>query len=173
MPAAPEAACPWSPPTFVLRCWRIGEQKRRTAKLPDSLTFQEADAQSLPFDDDLFQIVSVAFGLRNVTDTDKGLREMTRVCQPQGKVAVLEFSQPRWQPFKGLYGWYFRNILPRIGQWLAKNDSDAYQYLPDSVGEFPAYEALAEKMRQAGLHEVKYYPLTLGVATLYVGTKAP
>ena len=156
---------------FCPEMLEIGEQKRQAAGLPDSLSFREADAQELPFDDDRFQIVSVAFGLRNVADTDRGLREMTRVCQPGGQVAVLEFSHPRWQPFKAMYGWYFRNVLPRIGQWLARNDSEAYQYLPDSVGEFPAYDALAEKMRNAGLTNVKYYPFTFGVATLYVGVK--
>lgn len=156
---------------FCAEMLEIGEQKRRAAKLPETLEFREADAQDLPFEDNTFQIVSVAFGLRNVSDTDRGLREMTRVCQPGGRVAVLEFSSPRWQPMKACYGWYFRNVLPKIGQWLARNDSEAYQYLPDSVGEFPAYEALAEKMRNAGLSQVKFYPLTFGVATLYVGVK--
>jgi demethylmenaquinone methyltransferase / 2-methoxy-6-polyprenyl-1,4-benzoquinol methylase len=149
----------------------IGEQKRKHAGVNGQLTFVEADAQRLPFADDHFQIVSVAFGLRNVADTDQGLREMTRVCQPGGRVAVLEFSMPRWQPLKALYGWYFRHVLPRIGQWLARNEHRAYCYLPESVGEFPAYEALAERMRAAGLSQVTFRPLTFGVATLYVGVK--
>ncbi|REK13065.1 MAG: bifunctional demethylmenaquinone methyltransferase/2-methoxy-6-polyprenyl-1,4-benzoquinol methylase UbiE [Planctomycetota bacterium] len=144
---------------------------RKKADGQDRVTFVEADAQSLPFADNLFQIVSVAFGLRNVADTDRGLREMLRVCRPGGRVVVLEFSLPRWQPFRFCYGFYFRHVLPRIGQWLARNRQDAYQYLPDSVGEFPAGEALAERMRAAGASDVRYYPLTLGVATLYVGTK--
>ena len=118
-----------------------------------------------------FQIVSVAFGLRNVADTDQGLREMTRVCQPNGRVAVLEFSMPRWQPFKAVYGWYFRNVLPRLGQWLAANEEDAYSYLPSSVSQFPQDEEMADKMRAAGLENIQYYPLTFGVATLYVGQK--
>jgi demethylmenaquinone methyltransferase/2-methoxy-6-polyprenyl-1,4-benzoquinol methylase len=113
----------------------------------------------------------VAFGLRNVTNTDRGLAEMTRVCAPGGKVAVLEFSTPTWQPFKGLYGWYFRHVLPRIGQMLARNQSDAYNYLPQSVGQFPQGEELAAKMRSAGLSKVDYYALTGGIATLYVGVK--
>jgi demethylmenaquinone methyltransferase/2-methoxy-6-polyprenyl-1,4-benzoquinol methylase len=86
-------------------------------------------------------------------------------------VAVLEFSHPRWQPFKAVYGWYFRHVLPRIGQALARNRQDAYSYLPASVGEFPSGEALAERMRAAGLKDVSYHPLTLGVATLYMGAK--
>ena len=149
----------------------IGEQKKAKRGINGQLRFQEADTQQLPFEDDQFQIVSVAFGLRNVADTDLGLKEMTRVCRPGGKVAVLEFSQPSRQPIKGAYQFYFKHILPRIGQTLAKNKQDAYKYLPESVGEFPHGDALAERMRQAGLRDVFYRPLTFGVATLYVGTK--
>lgn len=135
------------------------------------VAFVEADAQQLPFPENRFQIVSVAFGLRNVRDTDRGLREMIRVCQPGGRIAVLEFSMPTWQPFKAIYRWYFSHVLPRIGQALARNRLDAYNYLPQSVDEFPSGEALAERMRAAGASDVRFYPLTLGVATLYVGTK--
>ncbi|BBO34866.1 bifunctional demethylmenaquinone methyltransferase/2-methoxy-6-polyprenyl-1,4-benzoquinol methylase UbiE [Lacipirellula parvula] len=149
----------------------IGHQKGMKARAGDRLTFIEADTQSLPFPSDRFNIVTVAFGLRNVADTDAGLAEMTRVCSPGGHVAVLEFSSPEWQPFKGIYSWYFRNVLPRIGQMLARNAESAYSYLPESVGEFPQGEALAERMRRVGLTEVSYRPLTLGVATLYVGKK--
>lgn len=148
----------------------IGRQKGEAANGAPP-RFVEADAQRLPFQDEQFQLVTVAFGLRNVADTDQGLREMTRVCQRGGKVAVLEFSMPTWQPFRALYGWYFRNVLPRIGQLLARNQRDAYNYLPESVGQFPMGEALAERMRSAGLSKVRYYPFTLGVATLYVGEK--
>jgi len=149
----------------------LGRQKGQRAGANGQMTFVEADAQRLPLPDDYFQIVCVAFGLRNVTDTDRGLREMTRVCRPGGKVAVLEFSQPSWQPFKAVYGWYFRHVLPRIGQALARNRQEAYSYLPASVGEFPCGEALADRMRAAGLSDVSYQPLTFGIATLYVGTK--
>jgi demethylmenaquinone methyltransferase / 2-methoxy-6-polyprenyl-1,4-benzoquinol methylase len=149
----------------------IGQSKARRAGANGQLGFLEADAQHLPLPDNHFEIVCVAFGLRNITDTDRGLREMVRVCQAGGQVAVLEFSQPAWQPFRAVYGWYFRNVLPRIGQALARNRLDAYNYLPESVGEFPSGEALAERMREAGLRDVRHYPLTLGVATLYVGLK--
>jgi demethylmenaquinone methyltransferase/2-methoxy-6-polyprenyl-1,4-benzoquinol methylase len=137
----------------------------------EDLALVEADGQRLPFADDVFQIVSVAFGLRNINDTDAGLREMLRVCQKGGRIAILEFSLPRMQPFRSVYGLYFRHVLPRVGRWLARNRQDAYEYLPASVEEFPAGEALAERIRGAGASEVVYYPLTLGVATLYVGTK--
>ena len=149
----------------------VAEEKKRRYGINGQVEFVEADAQSLPFPDNHFQIVSVAFGLRNVHDTDQGLREMTRVCQPGGRIAVLEFSHPSWQPFRGLYTFYFRRILPLVGQMLARNRAGAYQYLPESVGTFPSGAALAERMREAGLGQVWYRPLTLGIATLYVGTK--
>lgn len=149
----------------------LGDSKRQTAGCNGQLTFVEADAQRLPFPDDYFAIACVAFGLRNITDTDRGLGEMVRVCRRGGKVAVLEFSLPTWRPARAVYLWYFRHVLPRIGQALARNRQDAYSYLPASVGEFPSGEALAVRMRRAGLAEVTFRPLTFGVATLYVGTK--
>ena len=149
----------------------VGQQKKERAGINGQVTFVEADSQSLPFEDRQFQLVSVAFGLRNIADTDQGLREMSRVCQEGGRVVVLEFSLPRSWPLKAAYGWYFRHVLPRIGQYLARNRHSAYDYLPQSVGEFPSYEALAERMTAAGLCEVRFYPLTMGVATLYVGRK--
>jgi demethylmenaquinone methyltransferase / 2-methoxy-6-polyprenyl-1,4-benzoquinol methylase len=150
----------------------IGRSKGIKAKADDHLTFVEADAQHLPFPDDEFQIVCVAFGLRNVTDTDRGLREMTRVCRPEGRVAVLEFSQPGFRPFRAVYNWYFNRVLPKIGGWLSgSGGKQAYNYLPTSVGEFPSGEALCERMRGVGLRNVTHRPLTFGIATLYIGTK--
>lgn len=156
---------------FCPEMLEIGEQKKRRVGADGKLTFVEADAQRLPFDGGQFQIVCVAFGLRNVQDTDQGLREMVRVCRPGGRVAVLEFSMPRRQPMRGLYGFYFRHVLPRVGQMLARNQFDAYSYLPDSVGQFPEGEALTERMRAAGLQAARFKPLTFGIATLYVGEK--
>ena len=154
----------------------IGQQKADKLGLGKSeangaVHFVEADAMQIPYGDQEFDIVSVAFGLRNVAETDVGLKEMARVCKPGGHVAVLEFSTPEWQPFKAIYGWYFRNILPRIGQLLARNAESAYNYLPESVGEFPQGAQLAQRMHAVGLSDVRYYPLTMGVATLYVGKK--
>jgi demethylmenaquinone methyltransferase/2-methoxy-6-polyprenyl-1,4-benzoquinol methylase len=137
----------------------------------DSLVFLEADTTQLPFVDNRFQTVSVAFGLRNVVDTMKGLREMARVCRPGGQVAVLEFSQPTFPGLKQFYQFYFRHVLPRIGNQVAKNSSEAYAYLPQSVSQFPSGEAMAQMMREVPLVSVRYYPMTFGVATLYVGTK--
>ena len=145
--------------------------KRKRAQAAERLEFVEADAQHLPFADESFQIVTVAFGLRNIADTDRGIAEMVRVCRTGGHVAVLEFSLPTRRPLRAVYGWYFRNVLPRIGQLLARNREDAYNYLPASVGQFPSGEDLAMRLRAGGLREVRYLPLTCGVATLYVGTK--
>ncbi len=155
---------------FCAEMLQVGcEKKRRRGSR--AVQFVQADTQALPFDDNTFQVVSVAFGLRNVADTDLGLREMTRVCRPGGSVAILEFSTPRYQPIRGIYLWYFRNILPRIGQALARNSSSAYDYLPQSVGEFPAYEELTRRMEAAGLIRTRFRPMTFGVATLYTGVK--
>lgn len=156
---------------FCREMLEIGEEKKRRKRLEHEITFVEADTEQLPFPDDYFQIVSVAFGLRNVSDTDRGLEEMTRVCRPGGRVVILEFSMPSWQPFKGIYSFYFRTVLPKLGQWLARNRQEAYSYLPASVGEFPSGEALAQRMRAAGLDGVRWHPFTFGIATLYIATK--
>jgi demethylmenaquinone methyltransferase/2-methoxy-6-polyprenyl-1,4-benzoquinol methylase len=148
-------------------------RKAAGAGAGERVRFVEADAQALPFPDDHFQLVTIAFGLRNVTDTDRGLLEMVRVTRPGGRVAVLEFSKPRNAVLGRLYGWYFRYLLPLVGQLISRSTESAYRYLPASVLKFPDYEALAERMRAAGLVEVKYQPFTFGVATLYVGVKPP
>jgi demethylmenaquinone methyltransferase/2-methoxy-6-polyprenyl-1,4-benzoquinol methylase len=150
--------------------------RKKLAGLPErsgaeELAFVEADAQRLPFHDGAFQIVSVAFGLRNVSDTLAGLRELTRVCAPGGRVVVLEFSMPQNRLIGGLYRWYFKNVLPRIGQIVSGDRQSAYRYLPDSVSEFPYGERLAAMMKSCGLEPVTWTPLTFGIATLYVGTR--
>lgn len=149
----------------------IGREKLRRFGADRQIGLVEADAQRLPFGDGQFQIVSVAFGLRNISDTDRGLQELVRVCRTGGRVAVLEFGIPTTWPMGPLYRWYSRRVLPRIGQALARNRQSAYNYLPASVGEFPQGEALSERMRRAGLSEVRYVRFTFGVAILYVGVK--
>jgi demethylmenaquinone methyltransferase/2-methoxy-6-polyprenyl-1,4-benzoquinol methylase len=152
---------------MLLRARYKADRKRAA----DRMRFIEADAQRLPFPDNHFQITCVAFGLRNVTDTERGLAEMVRVTQPGGRVAILEFSRPRGWFFGRMYRFYFRHLLPRVGQMMARNQDDAYCYLPASVMEFPDGEALAERLRGHGLTEVRWHPLTFGIATLYVGVK--
>ena len=141
------------------------------ARADGRIRYVEADAQHLPFPDHSFQIAAVAFGLRNVTDTDRGIAEMVRVTRPGGRVAILEFSQPRGFLFGRVYRFYFRRILPLLGQLISRSKDSAYRYLPASVMEFPDGEALAERLRRHGLTEVVWHAFTFGVATLYVGTK--
>ncbi len=149
----------------------LAEKKVGQRQAKKRIRFLEADVQRLPFPDNHFQITTVAFGLRNVTDTDRGLAEMVRVTQPRGRVAILEFSQPPNWLLGKLYRFYFRRILPLIGQALSRSPESAYHYLPASVLEFPDGPQLAERLRRHGLDEVRWHRLTFGVATLYVGKK--
>jgi demethylmenaquinone methyltransferase/2-methoxy-6-polyprenyl-1,4-benzoquinol methylase len=146
--------------------------KARRRGAADRVRFLEADTQRLPFPGGVFQLVAVAFGLRNVTDMDRGISEMVRVTRPGGRVAILEFSRPRHWLFGPLYRFYFRQVLPFVGQLVSRSRDNAYTYLPASVMEFPDGEPLAAKLRGHGLTEVKWFPLTFGIATLYIGTKA-
>lgn len=148
--------------------------RKKQSKLAEprpNLRFVEADTMELPFADGFFQAVSVAFGLRNVADTKAGLEEMKRVCRDGGTVAILEFSKPNLIGLKQLYEFYFKSVLPRVGNSVAKNSSEAYQYLPQSVSEFPSGEQLATVLREVGLKNVQWRPMTFGVVTLYTGTK--
>ena len=130
-----------------------------------------ADTLKLPCPDDRFQVVSVAFGIRNVGDTVGGLAEMTRVCRPGGHVVVLETSVPRLPVVAGLFRFYFNHVVPLIGRWVAPDPDAAYSYLPASTAEFPQGESFAELMRSVGLEEIEILRLTLGSVTLYVGRK--
>jgi demethylmenaquinone methyltransferase/2-methoxy-6-polyprenyl-1,4-benzoquinol methylase len=145
--------------------------KATNAGAAERIRFVEADAQALPFPADTFQLLTVAFGLRNITDPDAGLSEMVRVLRPGGKLAVLEFSKPRHRLLGAGYRAYFRYVLPLVGQLLSRSKESAYRYLPESVLKFPDYEELAAKLRAHGLTDVWYEPLTFGIATLYVGRK--
>lgn len=156
---------------FCLPMLLPAQEKTRRRQAAQRIHYAEADTQRLPFPDNTFQLTTVAFGLRNVTDTDKGLAEMVRVTRPGGRVAILEFSRPRGFLFGRLYRFYFRRVLPLIGQLISRSKDSAYNYLPASVMEFPDGEELAQRLRQHGLLDVKWHPLTFGIATLYVGTK--
>jgi demethylmenaquinone methyltransferase/2-methoxy-6-polyprenyl-1,4-benzoquinol methylase len=156
---------------FCLPMLLPARDKARRAGASARVRFLEADTQQLPFPRDTFQLTAVAFGLRNVTDTDRGIAEMVRVTRPGGRVAILEFSRPRHWLFGRLYRFYFRRVLPLVGRMVSRSRDRAYDYLPASVMEFPDGEELAAKLRQHGLTDVKWYPMTFGIATLYVGVK--
>jgi len=146
-----------------------GEEKARRAGRP--IEWIEADAMALPFGAAEFDLVTVAFGLRNIADTARGLAEMARVTRPGGRLAILEFSLPRFAPIRIGYLWYFRNVLPRLGNAVARNRSDAYSYLNQSVEEFPSGERLAGLVRGAGFDDVVMIPLSFGIATLTIATR--
>jgi demethylmenaquinone methyltransferase / 2-methoxy-6-polyprenyl-1,4-benzoquinol methylase len=128
----------------------------------------EADALHLPLADSSLDLITVAFGFRNLANYDAGLREMRRVLRPGGLAAILEFSQPPNQAFAALYNFYSRHILPVIGGALT-GDPGAYRYLPESVRKFPAAEDLAADMRRAGFRQADYEYLTGGIVALHLG----
>ncbi|MDY3330978.1 MAG: bifunctional demethylmenaquinone methyltransferase/2-methoxy-6-polyprenyl-1,4-benzoquinol methylase UbiE [Pelistega sp.] len=127
------------------------------------------DAEALPFPDNYFDIVTVAFGLRNMTHKDKALAEMLRVLKPGGKLLVLEFSQI-YKPLAPAYDWYSFNILPWLGKKVA-NDEDSYRYLAESIRMHPDQETLAQMMRDVGFERVNYHNLTAGITALHEGIK--
>ncbi len=157
---------------FCREMLEVGREKVHKSGADGRVTLVEGDAQRLPVPSDTFGVVSVAFGLRNVRDTVRGIDELIRVARPGGKVAILEFSRPRGRLLGRLYLTFFRHLLPRIGQALAPNDDRAYDYLPRSVLEFPDGQAMLDLLASRGLTSLKLYPLTGGIATLYHGTKA-
>ncbi len=114
----------------------VGREKLKKRKLDAKITLQSGDSEDLPFEDNMFDAIIVAFGVRNFENLEKGLAEMYRVVRPGGKVVILEFSKPKRFPFKQLYNFYFKNILPTIGKTISK-DNSAYTYLPESVKSFP------------------------------------
>jgi len=128
-----------------------------------------APCEELPWPADTFDGVTIAFGIRNVVDRQTGLNEMNRVLRPGGRVVILEFSQPKNRLFRELYYFYFRKVLPWIGGLFSRRS--AYQYLPDSVLEFPDRESFKQMMAQAGFGDLRHHELTGGIATVYVGTK--
>ena len=128
------------------------------------------DSENIGYDDDSFDLVTAAFGVRNFEHLDQGLSEMARVTRKGGTVIVLEFSKPTSSPFRQLYGFYSEYILPAFGRLLSKDES-AYSYLPESVKAFPYGTSFLEHMKAAGLSELRCVPLTFGVASLYIGKK--
>jgi len=127
------------------------------------------DAEKLPFPSDYFDVVSVAFGLRNMTHKDIALAEMNRVLKPGGKLLVLEFSKVA-PPLEKMYDWYSFKVLPKLGQWVAGDDA-SYRYLAESIRMHPSQEALKAMMLKGGFGHVDYHNLTAGVAALHVGIK--
>jgi demethylmenaquinone methyltransferase/2-methoxy-6-polyprenyl-1,4-benzoquinol methylase len=144
--------------------------RRKADEEARSIPFVEGDALRLPFADRSFEVVTIAFGLRNLSSVERGLAELLRVLRPGGRAAVLEFSSPVVPGFRALFEFYFTRVLPRIGG-LVSGSRGAYEYLPDSVRKFPDQKRLAEMMRGAGFEEVGYKNLTGGIAALHTGRR--
>ncbi len=148
----------------------VGKVKVKNKGLGHLIEMQVGDSESIHFEDNYFDAVSVAFGVRNYENLSKGLGEMCRVLRPDGVVAILEFSKPAAFPMKQLYRFYFNHILPVIGKVISKNSS-AYTYLPNSVAAFPEGEVFMAEMQKAGFKDVKQQRLSFGIATLYSAVK--
>ena len=156
---------------FTPELLRLGAVKLKRRGRTERITLGQGDALRLPFASNTFAASMVAFGLRNVADTQGGIDELTRVVQPGGVVAILEFSRPRGPVLGRAYLSFFRDILPRIGQTIAPNTHNAYGYLPQSVLEFPDGPDMIALLERRGLTDVTAHPLTVGIATLYLGVK--
>lgn len=150
---------------------RVGRDKLIDHGVQGNLEYVQADAQALPFPDDHFDCVSIAFGLRNVTDKDQALREMLRVLRPGGRLLVLEFSKPGNELLGKAYDQYSFRVLPLMGKLVA-GDSDSYQYLAESIRMHPDQETLLGMLEDAGFVNCEYHNLTGGVVALHRGFKA-
>lgn len=148
----------------------VGRVKMKERKLDDRIELHYGDSEKLPFEENKFDAVIVAFGVRNFENLENGLAEMLRVVKPGGKVVVLEFSKPHKFPFKQLYRFYFKFVLPKIGRWVSK-DSSAYTYLPESVEAFPDGDGFIKILNRLGYKDTSCKPLTFGISSLYIGTK--
>ncbi|HKK01049.1 MAG TPA: bifunctional demethylmenaquinone methyltransferase/2-methoxy-6-polyprenyl-1,4-benzoquinol methylase UbiE, partial [Desulfuromonadales bacterium] len=146
-----------------------GQEKIAQSPYRHRITLVNAPCEAMPHPSGVFDGVTIAFGIRNVVDRLAGLKEMCRVLKPGGRAVILEFSNPRSRVFKALYYFYFRRILPFVGGLFSQRS--AYQYLPDSVLEFPDQETFKGMMAEAGFGELRHFDLTFGIATVYVGTR--
>lgn len=148
----------------------VGRGKLSKKNLTPTIELLTGDSENIAFADNTFDAVTVAFGVRNFENLEKGLSEMLRVLKPGGKVAILEFSMPTLFPFKQLYHFYFRNFLPVIGRITSK-DPKAYSYLYESVQAFPDGKKFVSLLESIGYKSAMFKPFTLGICTLYIGNK--
>ncbi len=148
----------------------VGREKLIKRNLTDKIELLVGDSETLPFKDNLFDAIIVSFGVRNFENLEKGLSDMLRVLKPGGKIVILEFSKPKSFPFKQIYQFYFRWILPKIGKLISK-DRAAYTYLPDSVEAFPDGDNFLHILNKIGFQKSQCTPLTLGISSIYSGSK--
>jgi demethylmenaquinone methyltransferase/2-methoxy-6-polyprenyl-1,4-benzoquinol methylase len=148
----------------------LGRKKIEEKGLSKKIELRRGDSENLPFEENKFDAVIVAFGVRNFENLEKGLAEMYRVVKPGGKVVVLEFSKPDKFPFREFYGLYFRFVVPIVGRMVSK-DKSAYDYLPESIHAFPRGKAFVSILDRLGFKNTACKPLTFGISSIYTGTK--
>jgi len=148
----------------------IGRKKIEKNKLSQVIQLDIGDSENLDFEDQSFDAITVAFGVRNFENLEKGLKEMQRVLKKGGEMYILEFSHPTVFPFKQIFNAYFKYILPTIGK-LTSKDPKAYKYLYESVQAFPNGPQFDKILKELGFNNTKFIPLTLGICTIYVGEK--
>ncbi len=154
---------------FVEAMLTLAREKARNARA--SAVFAAADALRLPFADASFDLVTTAFGFRNLANYEDGLREFARVSKPRGELGILEFTEPGTGPLAGIFRFYFRHVLPRIGAAISGN-SEAYAYLPNSVRKFPSPAELASLMERCGFTDVRIASWNFGSVILYSARRA-
>lgn len=147
-----------------------GKVKLKKKGLDQIITLQKGDSENIQFQDHYFDGITVAFGVRNFENLNKGLQEMYRVLKPGGKLAVLEFSKPKSFPVKQIYNFYFNRILPFIGKMVSK-DNSAYTYLPESVNQFPERKDFLKELEKVGFKDCNNRVLSFGIASIYSGLK--
>ena len=150
---------------------RVGLDKLRARRLDQRITLVRGDATSIPVRDGWADAATIGFGIRNVAQPEAALAELARVLKPGGRLAILEFGEPRIPGIRTFYSWYFRFVLPQLGRIVSKHDS-AYSYLPASVGSFPPPAVFAATISSHGFRDVRAVPLTLGIVYLYVAVRA-
>jgi demethylmenaquinone methyltransferase/2-methoxy-6-polyprenyl-1,4-benzoquinol methylase len=146
-------------------------REKASARGAEGVRFEWADALELPYDAERFDAVSVGFGVRNLADLDRGLREMARVLKPGGRAVILEITQPTRPPLSFFFGLWFDRIVPLLG--ALSSNPEAYSYLPESVRSFPSPRGLAEKMDVAGFEAIRYTVLAGGIIAIHSGVRAP
>ncbi len=149
----------------------VGRRKIRAKNLQDTIDLKTGDSENIPFPENKFDAVTVAFGVRNFENLEKGLEEIHRVLRPGGKLIILEFSRPRRFPMKQLYNFYFKHILPRVGRAVS-SDSAAYTYLPESVQAFPDGDDFLQVLNRIGYKNTRCNALTFGISSIYSATKS-
>ncbi|MFT7053726.1 MAG: demethylmenaquinone methyltransferase/2-methoxy-6-polyprenyl-1,4-benzoquinol methylase [Psychromonas sp.] len=149
---------------------KVGRSKLRDLGIVGNVSYVQANAEELPFPDNHFDLITIAFGLRNVTDKDKALASMYRVLKPGGRLLVLEFSKPLYKPLSKFYDFYSFNVLPKLGKLIA-NDSESYQYLAESIRMHPSQDSLKDMMDRANFEGSEYFNLSGGIVALHRGYK--